>query len=456
MFVEKCWQVVARLQRITRGVSNKVHTLLCFFLDISASAIIKNMSQSRIFPFRRVSVDHMVRGVTRVWWQLEPAFNDPGPYYYQLQVGNTGLQNAYDWKNVGGPVTDNYVAYDDEWRNTGGVLISHYRVLLTTSNGAYVSQTVSVFGELEEREWVLSREIVRKERLRHDKVSTPGYLIKAMRYGTPCRTCRDQLTQEVTNFDCPICSGTGFEVGYFPPLPMQCWDLSPQTIQENQDAQMKGTTREQAMVTARTVGFPQIDKGDIWVNAKSDERWTVMGLKVAAAMRGVPIVYEVTLGLIPISSTVYLIEVGGEPPERPGPVLPVEGCGPIPVDHDFGGEDALAYRDATGCDVPDANVFVFRRADYDAALPGLPNRNMSIANTKTRANGRWAQALKLDAGNYAVLFEKFSEYGPDLAFITVTGNEIAESSDPPPPPAPETVQPPGTKKFNENDEFWNI
>lgn len=385
------------------------------------------MSQSRIFPFRRVSVDHMVRGVTRIWWQLEPTFNDPGPHYFQVQVGNTGLQNAADWKNVGGPVIDTYFAYDDEWRNTGGVLVTHYRILLTTSNGSYVSQAVSVYGELEEREWVLSREIVRKERLRHEKASTSGYLIKAMRYGKPCRTCRDQLTQEVTNFDCSICNGTGFEVGYFPPLPMQCWDLSPQTFQENQDAQLKGTTREQAMVEARAVGFPQVDKGDIWVNSKSDERWIVMSIKVAAAMRGVPIVYQITLGLIPISSTVYLLEVGGEPPERPGPYLPVEGCGIVAVDHDYGGPDNLAYADATGCAVVDADIFVFKKSVYDAALPGLPNRDLSIAHTTTRVNGRWSESLNLDPGNYAILFEKFSEYGPDVVMVNVAAPPVTSA-----------------------------
>lgn len=413
------------------------------------------MAQSRIFPFRRVSVDHMVRGVTRVWWQLEPAFNDPGPHYFQLQVGNTGLQDASDWRNVGGPIIDNYVAYDDEWRNTGSVLLTHYRLLLTTARGAYVSQAVNVYGEMEEREWVLSREIVRKERLRHDKASVPGYLVKAMRYGTPCRTCREPLTQEVANFECPICNGTGFEVGFFPPLPMQCWDLTPQKIQENQDNNMKGSTREQAIVQARTIGFPQVDKGDLWVNAKSDERWIVMGLQVAAAMRNVPVVYQVTLGLIPLSNGVYLVEVGGEPAERPGLVLPKEGCGLVTVDHDFGGPDALAYQDATGCAVENADVFIFRKSVYDAAAPNLPDRELATAKTTTRVNGRWSQALKIDPGDYAILFEKYAEYGPDVTLINIPAPAVPAS------PTPQPVLPtppvnPTFRKFDQNDEFWNM
>lgn len=415
------------------------------------------MSQARIFPFRRVSVDHMVRGVTRVWWQLEPAFSDPGPHYFQLQVGSTGLQNSTDWQNVGGPMVDTYVAYDDEYRNTGAILVTHYRLLLTTAAGAYVSQTVSVYGELEEHDWVLSREIVRKERLRHSKTSVPGYLLKAMRYGNKCTRCLDPLTQEPADVDCQFCHGTGFEVGFFQPLPMQCWDISPQVIAEKQDVRGGGgTTRQQASITARVLGFPQIDAGDVWINGKSDERWMVETIKVAAALRGVPIIYEIGLNMIPTSSTMYLIEVGGEPPEREGPVLPDTGCGAVTVDHDYGGPDALSYQNAAGCAVVDADVYVFRLADYEAAPYGLPNKELAVATTTTRVNGRWAYAINLDPGEYMVMFEKFGDYGPDFAPLTVTAPAPPSESSVIPPSEPPPIQSPGYKKFNENDPFWNI
>jgi hypothetical protein len=124
------------------------------------------MTQARIFPFRRVSVDHMVRGVTRVWWQLEKLFNDPGPYTFQLQFGRTGLRDAGDWKNVGQATVNNYYAEDPAFREAGYDLLAHYRVVLTTPQGTYVSQPANCFGELTEKDWVLAREIIRKEQLR--------------------------------------------------------------------------------------------------------------------------------------------------------------------------------------------------------------------------------------------------------------------------------------------------
>lgn len=404
------------------------------------------MSQQRIFPFRRVSVDHMVRGVTRVWWQLEPLFNDPGPYVFQLQYGNTGIPDSPDWHNVGSPVTDGYVAHDDVWRSASSDLTLHYRVTLTTPTDTYVSQPVNCFGELPERDWLIAREVIRREQLRHKYVSVSGYLLKPYRFGRPCKRCRDSLTGEPLDSNCGVCNGTGFEVGYHPPLPMQCWDLSLQNITEHQDLQMKGTTRENAVVTARVIGFPALNRNDIWINGKSDERWLIHAIQVAAALRGVPLIYTVQMGLIPFSNPAYGIEIGGEPIERPGPVLPVVGCGSVSVDHDYGGDDALAYKDATDCAVVGAAVYVFPKDIFDAANPDFPNRDDAVAVTTTRTNGRWTDALRLNPGNYVVLFEKPGEYGPDTVEVTVDEEETPPSALPmKAPPAPEPV-----------NNFWDV
>lgn len=378
------------------------------------------MPQERIYPFRRVSIDHMVRGVTRVWWQLEPLFREPGPYVFQLQYGYTPIKDAVDWKNVGAPVTNGYFALDPGWREGGTELLTHYRVTLTTPEEIYVSQPANCFGELTERDWLLAREIIRKEQLRHRLVSVPGYLLKQYRYGKPCARCRDELTSEITNNSCILCNGTGFEVGYHPALPLQCWDLSPETIQERVDNQLKGSTRENAYVKARVIGFPALNAHDIWVNGSTDERWLVTVIQVVAAVRNVPLVCEVQMGLVPFNNNIYALEIGGEPPRRdPRPAQGFEGCGDIVIDHNYTGADALAYVDATGYAVSGAAVYVFNKSDFDAAYPALPDRSLAVAQTTTTTNGRWAIALNLFAGDYSVLYEKTGEYGPDTQFITV-------------------------------------
>ena len=409
------------------------------------------MPQQPIFPFRRVSVDHMVRGVTRVWWDLDRLFREPGPYTFQLQYGYTGSNDAVDWRNVGAPVVNGYVGYDPNWREGGYDLLTHYRVTLTTAVGTYVSQPANCAGELPERDWLLSREIIRKEQLRHRLVSVPGYLIKRYRYGKPCARCRDELTQEITDNNCPICNGTGFEIGYHPPIALQCWDLSPELIQENVDAQIKGTTRENAYAQARVIGFPALSKEDIWVNGTNDERWVVDTVQVAAALRGVPLVYTVKLGLLPFNNTVYTLEVGGEPATRdPRPIEPVEGCGNIIVNHNFGGSDQLAYVSTNGDGVAGAHVYIFKQSDVTSAHPSLPARTLAIAQTNTVANGRWGTPVRLKPGSYSVLYEKIGAYGPDLYPLTVSS---------PSPSLPITSSVPAlpveNKDFN-TDDFWNV
>ncbi|NDC55346.1 MAG: hypothetical protein EBZ69_00675 [Alphaproteobacteria bacterium] len=376
------------------------------------------MAQERIFPFRRVSVDHMVRGVTRVWWQLESVFNDPGPYIFQLQFGRTGLRDAADWKNVGEPVENAYVALDPTFRAIGYDLTTHYRVVLTTPNKTYISQASNCFGELTEKDWLFAREIIRKEKLRQNIVSAPGYLLKPMRYGKLCKLCRDPLTQELTDANCPQCLGTGFEVGFHPPLPMQCWDLSPQTISEQVDSQLKGATRDNPYVTARVIGFPALNKSDIWVNGSSDERWLVDTIQVIAAIRNVPIVYSIKMGLLPLNNSIYALEVGGEEPARTGPTLPMEGCGSVIVDHDYLGPDSLVYETGDGCKVTGADIYVFTKALFDAHGTDI-DRELATAKTTTRVNGRWSYSLKLDVGDYVLLYEKPGEYGPDTTLLNV-------------------------------------
>lgn len=403
----------------------------------------------------------MVRGVTRVWWQLESAFNDLGPYTFQLQFGRTGLRDALDWQNIGPAVVNSYMATDPVWRETGSNLLSHYRVQLTTLSGTYISQASNCFGELTERDWLLSREIIRKEQVRNRLASTPGYLIKPMRYGTPCPRCRDVLTQEITDANCPVCSGTGFEIGFHPPLPVQCWDLAPVSINEDVDSQLKGATRENPYTTARVVGFPAINTEDIWVNAGSDERWRVDTIQILAAIRNVPVVYQLRLGLLPFSNSAYAIEIGGEPPERNGPVLPIRGCGAVIVDQDYTGPDALIYAFESGCPIVGANIYVFEKAVFDEDGVQI-SRALAVGKTKTRANGRWVESIKLNPGDYVLLYEKPGEYGPDTYELTVTEPEeeispvwtpIAYMQEPVLPTLKTQTQKTSEKKKN---DFWSI
>lgn len=379
------------------------------------------MANTGTWPFKRLAVDHLILGGSRIWWRLDPEFNDPGPHTFQLQVGTTGLPTASDWRNVGEPIVDAFYADDDARRLYGQTLLTHYRVTLTTGAGTYVSEPTSVEGELSERDLTLAREIIRKERLRGAGLAwREGILLKRLRYGPKCTKCRDRLLDETTDSDCTECNGTGFQVGYHRPVPL-CVEFLTQKINAETTDPSRGSINDVA-VKIRCLGFPALNKEDVWVDGRSDERWTLSKVQHEAVMRGVPIVISADINMLPYTHPAYRVDVACGQEET----LPGVGTGCIAVDHDYGGVDELQYA-SNGTPVADADVLVYRAADFTAP-PTLPTVDKMVASTTTDADGRWVAAVHLDPGEYAVVFRKAGAFGPDVVNITVTAATASSSS----------------------------
>lgn len=384
------------------------------------------MPWTESYPFRRIFVDHMIDGVSRVTWQLQSNFNDPGPRQFQLQASASGLEDSTDWENVGAAGVDNWFADDDKRRLRGKRLHTYYRLKLVTGLKTYVSNAVGVYGILPEADWIVAREIVRKEILRGHKVGREGVLLKRIRYGPKCTRCRDYLTGGgVTDSRCPECRGTGFKVGYHPPAHLTCWDVPGEPVAEQRNgAQPPGQSRE-AAIKARALGFPDLDLEDVWVDGHSDQRWYVELVEQTCVLRGVPLIVDVTMRLAPYTDVIYRVPVNAWSARDPRDGMPLAGTGCVTVTHDYGGLDALAYCLADGCGVEGAYVYAFTAADYLAGARSLAD---VVAATTTTTNGRWTYALQLNPGDYVLLYEKPGEYGPDILDVTVTPPEASSSS----------------------------
>lgn len=85
------------------------------------------------------------------------------------------------------------------------------------------------------------------------------------------------------------------------------------------------------------------------------------------------------------------------------------------VDHDFGSPDALRYVTQGGSGVEQAMIRVYKKPDFDAG-----RRDLAVAATQTREDGRWAASAFVEPGlTYVVQFQKLNSYGPDVATIVV-------------------------------------
>lgn len=391
------------------------------------------MPESNRWPFRRLMVDHLFHGTTRVWWHLESSFKDGGPHTFQLQAGYTGNQNALDWVDVGAPGVNAYYLDDDTTREHAGKrLLTHYRVVMQTPTTKYVSNPQGIWGLLNNKDWNTAREIIRKERLRLGLVSCNGYLLRKMRYGVASTANTDTLTGEIIDSGYRGSWGTAFKVGYHPPVPMDVDFLGQNIIEFRGGADPSRHSSQPTEFVVRVVAFPDIAKEDVWVDGDTDQRWIIHDINIDARIRGVPLIYKVNMRLVPHNNVIYQIPVDPrsyDPKELDEDYAPTTGTGCVRVDHDYGEEDAYRYTAGDCCPISGAQITAFTKEDWDG---GARTREHAVATSQTNEGGYWAWAMKLNPGEYVLQFEKPGQYGPDSAALEVLA---PEQPAPCPPPA---------------------
>lgn len=87
------------------------------------------------------------------------------------------------------------------------------------------------------------------------------------------------------------------------------------------------------------------------------------------------------------------------------------GEGPVKVDHDYGGTDALrVLENGTDQPVSDAFIYVYSTSDFNAG--NIDRNQYLIAWTVTKDDGRWRSPVYLDAGDYTLFILKSSAAAP--------------------------------------------
>ena len=103
-------------------------------------------------------------------WELSGGFNDPAPWSFFVQKGST---DKGPWETIS-PELVNVIA----WRDSGGKNLYgksntlYFRVMLRTPRGMYFSHAIQPYGDLQRREYILAREIIRRESLRAKVLSS--------------------------------------------------------------------------------------------------------------------------------------------------------------------------------------------------------------------------------------------------------------------------------------------
>lgn len=255
--------------------------------------------------FDRLYVDYMLRGGTRVTWEVRPDFRDKTPWTFTLQV-NPNISEPDEWVDVGIPVTNANYAIDDTQRQFGKSLRTGYRVKLETPDNTYYSETAQVLGKLSKRQWLLARAILRRAELDSRGLENfPGYLLHRKRYGTACPDCLDPITGGIRNSDCETCNGTGRVTGYWRGALNTMLDVTPEP--EKTERSDRGTVND-VIIRGKFVGIPAMARNDVWIDANSDRRYYVHAVVPLAEINRVPLITQAELRLAQFDDVIYSID----------------------------------------------------------------------------------------------------------------------------------------------------
>ena len=266
--------------------------------------------------FERLRVVSVPLGGTQICWKLRDGFVAQGPFYFYVETAPSG---STEWTPINDePLVDICCATDTYQRYYDQLSYIYYRVRLvlptvpdanTGLPTEYVSQPQQGNGTWSRRDWLISRDIIRREylvqRKRHN-ITSGGYLLKRRRWGTPCPLCLDYDTGGTTQSQsCTTCFGTGFVGGYFPAIDYRfTFEALPQRrIERNEQVGQVNPIVKQA----RGVCYPHVDSHDIYARTDTGERYVIQNVSNLAEYGGVPLVIRAELRLAPVTDILYTV-----------------------------------------------------------------------------------------------------------------------------------------------------
>lgn len=242
-------------------------------------------------------------------WALNDSFSAKTPYEFRVQMAPTP---SGPWANISGPIID-CTYWADVRKPVGKTTSRNYRVTLKDGNGRlYASEPKLPCTDLDLREFLIAREILRKEELNARRFAgILGQVWLEGEYGPLCTECLDPITHQVRNSHCPVCHGTGRLKSHYGPF--ELW-LQFSTKQghgaQHDDA---GGTKDDKPFSVRAVGTPRLKKNDVLRDPGDGKMYYVSSVTNVAEIRRIPIVQQLLVSEAATTDQCYDL------PKRPRP-----------------------------------------------------------------------------------------------------------------------------------------
>lgn len=265
--------------------------------------------------FAQVDVQYLGNNGAYICWRLAgDAVYFAGEYHFFVDFGWPATDNWITLNEQ--PVVDDCCYYDVCKRNWATLIEAYYRVRLVLPGvpgcPTFKSQPVRANGVLDRRDWLVAREIIRKEYVQQKYEGTRGHLLVRKKFGQACPRCLDWDTKEVTDSDCPTCYGTGLVGGYYPAVPYTI-TVDGGWNRRIVDGDPPRGTASDIVKRGRVILYPAIDTRDVWVRGDNGERYIVDNYTVIAQIKSLPLVAQATIKLAPMTDIVYSIPLVPNP-----------------------------------------------------------------------------------------------------------------------------------------------
>lgn len=249
------------------------------------------------FEWTYVTTDLRMQKI--IHWEMRRGFKSATPIDFYVDKSRSGGE----WENIAGPLTDTCNHIDPVRWNWNKDMNTFYRIRFEKAPDEWVLSTpVRAIGGWSRKEYALAKEITRKELLSYREFGLVGKILKRRDQGAPCPTCAEFDTAEPVDGQCPTCFGTGVQGGYYAPIPLTVNPL----IKTDQRTRTQTALSDDQKRLVRCVAFPTlITQNDLWLDDVNGTRWSVDNVKIKAELKGVPLIYELTLSRIPMTDIIY-------------------------------------------------------------------------------------------------------------------------------------------------------
>lgn len=235
-------------------------------------------------------------------WQIENTFAAPLPWKFQVEGAE--LPVGAPWLPLGQEAANTVSLRADALRLPTSAPMQFYRVRMTTPTSVFYSDICSPMQKLTRQEWCIIRTMMRDAALQYKGPGgSPLEVWHRALYGDAC-ACSNAVTGESEDSGCTKCFGTGKALGYVGPVTID-GRISEKTRHTRPGEEEAATEASQRVLDmAANVA---LRSRDVIVNRSTGDRFVVGAVQHAAEIRGVPVLFRVTLARPAASDPIYAI-----------------------------------------------------------------------------------------------------------------------------------------------------